>query len=111
MESWLAGLIAATCVVAILAFLYMILAFRKFRIVAKKIDYLVEDLTYKSEKLNNVVEAVVKLSSYVDVIETVVKKNSDSISKFIKNNSKNIRKYESTLDNALNDYRDKNEDK
>lgn len=109
MPSWLIGLIAATCCVAIIAFLYMILAFRKITIVSKKVDYLVEDLTYKSEKLNSVVEAVVKLSNYVNVVEAVVKRNSDTIAKFVKNNAENIKKHEQNLEQALDYY--KHEDK
>lgn len=105
MPSWLIGLIAATCCVAIIAFLYMILAFRKITIVSKKVDYLVEDLTYKSEKLNSVVEAVVKLSNYVNVVEAVVKKNSDTIAKFIKNNAEHIKKHEQNLEQTLDYYK------
>lgn len=104
MPSWLIGLIAAVCVIAIIAFLYMILAFRKITIVSKKIDYLVEDLTYKSEKLNTVVEAIVKLSSYVDVAETLIKKNSETIAKFIKKNQKDVATYKKQLNDSLENY-------
>ena len=86
MQDWLIALIAILCILGIFAFIYIIIAFRRITIVFKKNDYLIEDLTYKSEKMNNVVDVIVKLSGYVDVIEGVIKRNSDVVSTFIKNN-------------------------
>lgn len=100
MEPWLIAIIAVFCCIGIVAFIYIIFAFRRVSIVFKKIDYLVEDLTYKSEKLNNVVDVVIKLSGYVDVVEGIIKRNSDVISKFIKN-QKNIESAESYLENTI----------
>ena len=94
-----------------MAFIYIIFAFRRILIVFKKIDYLVEDLTYKSEKLNNVVDVVIKLSGYVDVVEGIIKRNSDVVSKFIKN-QKNIKIVDSQLDQTISKIEEeKNENK
>ncbi len=100
MEPWLIAIIAVFCCIGIVAFIYIIFAFRRFSIVCKKIDYLVEDITYKSEKLNNVVDVIIKLSGYVDVIEGIIKRNSDVIFKFIKNPN-NIQSIDSQLDDTI----------
>lgn len=110
MESWLIAVIAVFCCIGIVAFLYIIFAFRRISIVFKKIDYLVEDLTYKSEKLNNVIDVVIKLSSYVDVVEGIIKRNSDVVSKFIKN-QKNIKLIDDNLDSTINKIEDEHENK
>lgn len=56
-------------------------------IVSKKLDYLVEDLTYKSEKMNDVVSSIVKISNYINAAEDLVKNNADVISKVLLENS------------------------
>lgn len=109
MEPWLIAIIAVFVSIGIVAFIYIIFAFRRISIVFKKIDYLVEDLTYKSEKLNNVVDVVIKLSGYVDVVEGIIKRNSDVVSKFIKNH-KNVKTAEQILDNSISNI-EENEDK
>lgn len=110
MEPWLIAIIAVFCCLGIVAFIYIIFAFRRISIVFKKIDYLVEDLTYKSEKLNNVVDVVIKLSGYVDVVEGIIKRNSDVISKFIKN-QKNIQIVESNLEDTIDKLENEYENK
>lgn len=110
MELWLIVIIAVFCCIGIVAFIYIVFAFRRISIVFKKIDYLVEDLVYKSEKLNNVVDVVIKLSSYVDVVEGIIKRNSDVVSKFIKN-QKNIKLIDDNLDSTINKIEDEHENK
>ncbi|GHU31152.1 hypothetical protein FACS1894166_02090 [Bacilli bacterium] len=86
-------LIVVGCVVlalALFAVLYMIIAYRKIGIVAKKLDYLVEDLTYKSEMLTPTVEALVKVSNYIDLLESAVAQNSNSLGKYLANNKTNV---------------------
>ncbi len=78
------GIIAA--VVVILAALYSIAAFRRMAIAYKKIDYLIEDLTYKSEILNSTVETVSKMSNYLDAFEVVARQNVKSGIKIIARN-------------------------
>lgn len=102
MPTWLIVLIAILCVIAILAFAYFIWTLRCMSIVSKKLDYLVEDLTYKSEKMNDVVSSIVKISNYINAAEDLVKNNADVISKALlensekksKNNSKNSKNNE-----------------
>lgn len=89
------------CIVAILAFVYMIITFRKINIVAKKIDYFVEDATYKSEKLNVTVDAIVKLSNYVDVFELLVKQNAQSLVDYLAKNKENIEKFEKSVNESI----------
>jgi predicted PurR-regulated permease PerM len=82
-------IIIVGCIVlflALFAVLYMIIAFRRIGVVAKKMDYLIEDLTYKVEMLTPTVEALVKLSNYVDLLESFVNQNSSSLMRYISNN-------------------------
>lgn len=90
-------------IIAIIAFSYMIITFRKINIVAKKIDYFVEDATYKSEKLNVTVDAIVKLSSYVDVFELLIKQNAQALVDYLANNKENIKRFEDSLKKSIKD--------
>ena len=87
---WILCLIAAF--LGIIALLYIISAQRRRSITWKKIDYLVEDITYKSEMLNSTVETVSKISNYVDVFEVFARKNIKTVSKVIANNKDEIYK-------------------
>ena len=77
---------------SIIAILYITLAFRRRAITMKKIDYLVEDITYKSEMLNSTVETISKISNYVDAFELVARKNMKSATKIISRNKEDIYK-------------------
>lgn len=92
MPNWLIVLITILVVFAIIAFAYMILAFRKVIIVSKKLDYLVEDLTYKSEKMNDVVSTVTKISNYLDSAEYLVKNNADTLNTILASKNKKNKK-------------------
>ena len=61
-------------ILIIIALLYGIAAIRRRAIMIKKLDYLIEDITYKSEMLNSSVETVAKVSNYLDVFEVVARK-------------------------------------
>lgn len=93
MPVWLIVVIAILCFIAIIGFIYMILAFRRITIFAKKMDYLIEDITYKSEKMNDVVDAIVKVSKYINVAETLVKSNADVISDLLEKKTKQQDKF------------------
>jgi predicted PurR-regulated permease PerM len=71
---------------ALFAVLYMIVAYRRIGVVAKKLDYLIEDLTYKTEMLTPTIEALVKLSNYIDLLESFANQNSSSLMRYISNN-------------------------
>lgn len=78
--------------VAILLSIYMIFAFRKFHIVCKKIDYLVEDLTYKVESLSPTVDSIVKISNLIDILNSVLHDKSRTIMKYVSGNQETINK-------------------
>ncbi|MDR0985545.1 MAG: hypothetical protein LBL60_01195 [Mycoplasmataceae bacterium] len=97
-------LIVVGCVVVFLLLfliIYMIVAFRKIGIVAKKMDYLVEDLTYKSEMLTPVVEAMIKLSHYVDLFENILVQNEDLVNKFVGGNKKASKQLVSKIKDSI----------
>ena len=60
---------------------YLILASRRANIVLKKVDYLVEDLTFKSEMLNSSVELASKISDYLNGGDALLKGNFKSLIK------------------------------
>jgi len=100
MEAWQITLIVLGCIaltLAIFALCYMIIYFRKAGIVAKKIDYLVEDWTFKSEQISSTIEAINKIAAYVDLIEGFINQNTESISKYIANNKESTYKFVSKL--------------
>lgn len=87
---WLLILLGILIALSIVAVIYKIFTFRRMSIVAKKADYLIEDLIYKSEYITPSIESLVKLSGYVDLANNVLKKNTDSLIKFVaKNNESN----------------------
>lgn len=98
---WLIIILGILACFSIIACIYKIFAYRRISIVAKKADYLIEDLIYKSEYITPSIEAVVKLSSYVDLANDVLKKNTDSLIKFVmKNkeaNAKSIKKVKEVI--------------
>ena len=87
------GLITTVLIIGIIigllssvALLYAISAQRRKSITLKKIDYLVEDITYKSEILTSTVETIAKVANYIDVFEVVARKNIKSAAKVIARN-------------------------
>jgi predicted PurR-regulated permease PerM len=83
--------------VLLFTLVYMIIAFRKIGIVAKKLDYLVEDLTYKSEMLTPTVEALTKVSNYIDLFESIINQNADALINYINKNKSSTTKFISKL--------------
>ena len=77
---------------SIIAIFYISASFRRRTIALKKIDYLIEDITYKSEMLNSTVETISKISNYVDAFELVSRKNMKSATKIISRNKDDIYK-------------------
>ena len=79
-------LIAVICVLGIFALVYFIAVMRRMLIVSKKVDYLIEDFTYKAEMLNPAIETISRLSGYVDAFEIVTKRNISSTVKYLSKN-------------------------
>lgn len=98
---WLLILIGILVVISIIAGIYKIISYRKISIVSKKMDYLLEDLIYKSEFVTPTVEALVKLSSYVDLFEAVIKKNSDSLITYVSNNKESVKKFQKKIKDVI----------
>ncbi|MDR2823176.1 MAG: hypothetical protein LBV37_01430 [Mycoplasmataceae bacterium] len=99
-------LLIGGCVVIfilLIALIYMIIAYRKIGIVAKKIDYLVEDLTYKSEMLTPTIDALVKLSNYIDLFESFINQSSDSFARYVSNNRESSFKFVNKLKEVIKD--------
>lgn len=87
---WLIILIGVLVGFAIIACIYKIFTYRRMSIVAKKADYLIEDLIYKSEYVTPSIEALVKLTSYADIANDFLNKNSNSLIKLVSKNKKNL---------------------
>ncbi len=66
--------------------LYAVAAMRRRTVVLKKVDYLVEDLTYKSESLNVSVETLNKISNYALSLDAVSQNSLKSAIKLISEN-------------------------
>lgn len=66
--------------------LYAVAAMRRRTVVLKKVDYLVEDITYKSESLNVSVETLNKISNYALSLDAVSKNGLKSTIKLISEN-------------------------
>ena len=84
------GIIALA--VASVALVYIALAARRRTITMKKVDYLVEDITFKSESLTSTVETVAKMANYIDAFETIARKNIKSATKLINRNKDDLYK-------------------
>ena len=77
---------------SIIAIFYIIAAFRRRTITMKKVDYLIEDLTQKSETLTSTVETVAKAANYIDAFEAISKKNIKSAAKLVARNKDDLYK-------------------
>lgn len=101
MPEYLIILLSVLASLFIFVLLYLTYTFRKICITTKKLDYLIEDITYKSEMLSPVIDSLIKLSTYVSVIDVAVKKTSGNIEKVVKNNFENIQKFNKQLEKVL----------
>ncbi len=78
-------LIALALVLLVVA-LYGVAAMRRRTVVLKKVDYLVEDITYKSESLNVSVETLNKISNYAMSLDAVSQNSLKATVKLISEN-------------------------
>ncbi len=107
MALWLAILLGILVSLGIVLVLYLLFVFRKMAITTKKVDYLVEDITYKLETLSPTIDSLLKISTYINVIDLAIKRNSSTIEKVIKNNHDNIEKFNKQLQKAILDENEK----
>lgn len=103
MPEYLVILLSIMSVFIILVCIYGLWILRRMSIVGKKVDYLVEDITYKSEILSPMIDSLLKLASYVDVMEVIIKRNSNDIKKVVNSNKNNITKFKDQLEKVLNE--------
>lgn len=66
------------------------LTFRRMGNVTKKIDYIVDDLTYKTESLSDVIEVLKGFSKYISLIHSLIDENDPKKKDYIKANRKQI---------------------
>lgn len=85
---WLLVLLGILVSLSIIAVIYKIFSFRKIGIVSKKVDYLVEDLIYKSELLTPSIELLINVSDYVDKIKGEIDTKHSSINKYLASQKK-----------------------
>lgn len=88
---WLLVLLGILVSLGIISIIYWMFTQRRIAIVAKKVDYLVEDLIYKSELLSSTVESIVKFSNLADSIEAVMNGNQTKLVEIISKNKKLIK--------------------
>ncbi|WP_027119412.1 hypothetical protein [[Mycoplasma] testudinis] len=79
MPDWLIALIGVLVVIVIILALYMIVAFRRIGITTKKLDYLVEDLSYKSEKFAPTLDSLIKLANYIETLDGILKADGSKL--------------------------------
>ncbi len=101
MPSYLIVLLTILVIVSIIGLIYVGFVFHRIGIVTKKLDYLIEDLTYKSEKLNPAIDAIVKVASYLDILESLLKKDSKQMSSFIKNSKHQVQDWQKTIETSI----------
>ena len=91
LDTWLIVLIGILVCLSIIAAVYKIISYRRLSIVNKKVDYLVEDLIYKSELLTPSIELLINISDYVDKIKSNVDFKYQTINQYLASESKNIK--------------------
>lgn len=96
-------LLSIMAVALTIAALYGLWLLRKMLIVSKKLDYLVEDITYKSEMLSPLIDSLLKLASYIDVMEIIVKQNSEDFKHVIDNNRPSINRIRTQLEKIIDE--------
>ncbi len=72
--------------ILIVVALYGVAAMRRRTVVLKKVDYLIEDITYKSESLNVTVETLNKISNYALSMDALSKNGLKATVKLISEN-------------------------
>ncbi len=88
-DNLIIAILIASLVILILlgiALLYLISSLRRRNVVLKKADYLIEDITYKSESLNVTVETVNKLSNYALTLDAASQNGLKTLIKFLSEN-------------------------
>ncbi len=96
------SLLAVLIVFLIVAGFYIVMLLRKANIIAQKVDYLVEDLTYKAEALTPTVDIVNKVSNYAIAIDATANKSAIEFLKIIRNNRSSLIKLMQNILSSFN---------
>ncbi len=107
MPLYLEILIVILVCLAIVLCIYMIIAFRKVRIAAKKLDYLIEDITYKVEVLTPTVDSLAKLGKFIDIFDSILKDRTQKAIKYRSGNKESIYKVSQEIKKALKKTKNK----
>lgn len=91
--------------IAIVLCIYLIITFRRIHIVSKKLDYLVEDLTYKSEQLTPLTDSLIKISNFIDIFDSVLKEKSQNLIKHTSGNKESIYQVAKEVKEVVKKYR------
>ena len=104
-------IVGSLLVVFILALIiisiYIIFLLRKTNIIAQKIDYLIEDITYKAEALTPTVDVVNKFSNYAIAADATANKSAIDFLKILRNNQSSILKLTQNILSSFNSIWDK----
>ncbi|WP_391591507.1 hypothetical protein MCAV_04520 [[Mycoplasma] cavipharyngis] len=90
MPLWLQILIGILVVVSIITIIIIFSTMRRMSNVIKKIDYIVEDLTYKAESFSETVEAIKGFSKYINLFQSLIDDQNPQKSEYVKQNRKKI---------------------
>ncbi len=82
-------------------FIYLIMMMRRSNIILKKVDYLVEDITYKAESLSVSVDAITRVSNYLLMFDATSKKHIGSLVKLISENREFFYSFASKVKNEI----------
>ncbi len=96
------SLLAVLIVFLIVAGFYIVMLLRKVNIIAQKVDYLVEDITYKAEALTPTVDIVNKVSNYAIAIDATANKSAIEFLKVIRNNRSSLIKLMQNILSSFN---------
>ncbi len=99
------GVIALIALIVI--FIVVILFVRRMNIIAQKVDYLVEDITYKVEALTPTVDLINKVSNYAITADVIANKSVLNIYKMLKNNQTSLIKLFQSILSQFNSIWDK----
>lgn len=103
MPQFLIIIISVAMCIFIIVCLLGLLLLRRFSILIKKLDFLVEDITFKSENIAPFFDSLLKITSYVDVLDVIVKKNINGIKKVVENNASNMKKMLNEFEKVVNE--------
>ncbi|MDQ0514315.1 uncharacterized protein YoxC [Mycoplasmoides fastidiosum] len=90
MPLWMQILLGILIVISIITVISIFLTFRRMGNVTKKIDYVVEDLTYKTESLSTTIDAIKVFSKYISLIQSLTDDQNPEKSEYVKQNRKKI---------------------